>query len=74
MEPLTPDYDAPLYSIGIAAAMAGMHQQTLRQYDRLGLVVPARTAGQTRYYSLRDIATRIGCSNSVHTLQPLRDA
>lgn len=56
MEPLTPDYDAPLYGIGVAAAMAGMHQQTLRQYDRLGLVVPMRTAGQTRYYSLRDIA------------------
>lgn len=56
MQPFTPDVDAPLYGIGVAAAMAGMHQQTLRQYDRLGLVVPQRTAGQTRLYSLRDIA------------------
>lgn len=56
MRPLTPDVDAPVYGIGVAAAMAGMHQQTLRQYDRLGLVVPQRTAGQTRLYSLRDIA------------------
>jgi len=44
MDALTPDYDAPLYGIGVAATMAGMHQQTLRQYDRLGLVVPMRTA------------------------------
>lgn len=56
MNPITPDVDAPLYGIGIAASMAGMHQQTLRQYDRLGLVVPQRSAGQTRLYSLRDIA------------------
>lgn len=56
MQPFTPDIDAPVYGIGVAAAMAGMHQQTLRQYDRLGLVVPQRTAGQTRLYSLRDIA------------------
>lgn len=50
------DVDAPVYGIGVAATMAGMHQQTLRQYDRLGLVVPQRTSGGTRYYSLRDIA------------------
>ncbi len=56
MQQFTPDVDAPLYGIGVAAAMAGMHQQTLRQYDRLGLVVPVRTAGLTRLYSLRDIA------------------
>ena len=56
MHRLTPDIDAPVYGIGVAAAMAGMHQQTLRQYDRLGLVVPRRTAGQTRLYSLRDVA------------------
>ena len=56
MQYFTPDVDAPLYGIGVAAAMAGMHQQTLRQYDRLGLVVPQRSAGQTRLYSLRDIA------------------
>ena len=56
MQHFTPDVDAPVYGIGVAAAMAGMHQQTLRQYDRLGLVVPQRSAGQTRLYSLRDIA------------------
>ena len=50
------DVDAPIYGIGVAATMAGMHQQTLRQYDRLGLVVPQRSAGLTRQYSLRDIA------------------
>jgi MerR family transcriptional regulator/heat shock protein HspR len=47
--------DAPLYVISVAAEMAGMHAQTLRQYDRLGLVTPTRTAGGGRRYSLRDI-------------------
>jgi MerR family transcriptional regulator/heat shock protein HspR len=56
MHHFTPNVDAPVYGIGVAAAMAGMHQQTLRQYDRLGLVVPQRTIGRTRLYSLRDIA------------------
>jgi len=49
--------DAPLYVISIAAELAGMHPQTLRQYDRLGLVSPGRTRGRGRRYSLRDIAT-----------------
>jgi MerR family transcriptional regulator/heat shock protein HspR len=40
----------------MAAELAGMHPQTLRQYDRLGLVQPGRTAGQSRRYSLRDVA------------------
>lgn len=48
--------DAPVYPIAIAAELAGMHPQTLRQYDRLGLVVPARTAGRVRRYSPADIA------------------
>jgi MerR family transcriptional regulator/heat shock protein HspR len=47
--------DEPLYVISIAAEMAGMHPQTLRQYDRLGLVSPRRTGGGGRRYSLRDI-------------------
>lgn len=55
-QPYIPEVDAPVYGIGVAAVMAGMHPQTLRQYDRLGLVVPQRSAGQTRLYSLRDIA------------------
>ncbi|HEU0042319.1 MAG TPA: helix-turn-helix transcriptional regulator [Jiangellaceae bacterium] len=47
--------DEPLYGISVAAEMAGMHPQTLRQYDRLGLVSPRRTGGGGRRYSLRDV-------------------
>jgi MerR family transcriptional regulator/heat shock protein HspR len=47
--------DAPVYVISVAAEMAGLHPQTLRQYDRLGLVTPTRTLGGGRRYSLRDI-------------------
>lgn len=50
-------YDAPVFVISAAAELAGMHPQTLRQYDRLGLVSPGRTRGHGRRYSLRDIAT-----------------
>ena len=49
--------DTPLYVISVAAELAGMHPQTLRQYDRLGLVSPDRATGRGRRYSLRDIAT-----------------
>lgn len=52
----TPDEDAPLFVISVAAQLAGMHAQTLRQYDRLGLVVPQRTRGGGRRYSPRDVA------------------
>jgi MerR family transcriptional regulator, heat shock protein HspR len=48
-------FDAPVYVISVAAEMAGMHPQTLRQYDRLGLVTPTRTLSGGRRYSLRDI-------------------
>ncbi|GAA3945345.1 heat shock protein transcriptional repressor HspR [Pseudoclavibacter caeni] len=44
-----------LFSISTAAQLAGMHPQTLRQYDRIGLVRPQRTAGRSRRYSLRDV-------------------
>lgn len=47
--------DTPLFVISVAAELAGMHPQTLRQYDRLGLVSPGRTAGRGRRYSVRDI-------------------
>src|SRR2546423_6123253 len=50
------DPDAPVFVISIAAELAGMHAQTLRSYDRLGLVSPGRTAGGGRRYSERDIA------------------
>ncbi|HLR97580.1 MAG TPA: MerR family transcriptional regulator [Jiangellaceae bacterium] len=47
--------DEPVYVISAAAEMAGMHPQTLRQYDRLGLVSPRRTGGGGRRYSRRDV-------------------
>lgn len=47
--------EVPLYVISVAAQLAGLHPQTLRQYDRLGLVSPDRTLGKNRLYSLKDI-------------------
>ncbi|MGI9093080.1 MAG: heat shock protein transcriptional repressor HspR [Mycobacteriales bacterium] len=47
--------DAPVFVISIAAELAGMHPQTLRQYDRIGLVTPGRAAGGGRRYSPRDV-------------------
>jgi MerR family transcriptional regulator/heat shock protein HspR len=47
--------DTPVYVISVAAQLSGLHPQTLRAYDRLGLVSPGRTAGRGRRYSLRDI-------------------
>ena len=51
-----PADDAGVYVISVAAQISGMHPQTLRQYDKLGLVSPSRTEGRNRRYSLRDIA------------------
>jgi len=48
--------DTPVFVISIAAELAGLHAQTLRSYDRLGLVSPGRSAGGGRRYSARDIA------------------
>ena len=48
--------DAPVYAISVAAQLAGLHPQTLRQYDRLGLVTPTRVGGRNRLYSSNDIA------------------
>jgi MerR family transcriptional regulator/heat shock protein HspR len=50
------DADEPIFAIAVAADLAGMHPQTLRQYDRIGLVSPRRTAGKSRRYTLRDVA------------------
>ena len=47
--------DTPVYVISVAAELSGLHPQTLRQYDRLGLVRPGRTPGRGRRYSMRDI-------------------
>ena len=49
------DIELPVFTVGQAAQLAGIHPQTLRQYDRLGLVVPRRTEGGARRYTLRDI-------------------
>ncbi|MDR6867015.1 MerR family transcriptional regulator/heat shock protein HspR [Microbacterium resistens] len=49
------DADTPVFAIAVAAELAGMHPQTLRQYDRIGLVVPGRTRGGSRRYSTRNI-------------------
>jgi MerR family transcriptional regulator/heat shock protein HspR len=49
------DETSPVFVISVAAELAGMHPQTLRQYDRLGLVRPGRTAGRGRRYSARDV-------------------
>jgi len=61
--PRTPGYEGmsvdeatPVFVISVAAELAGMHPQTLRQYDRLGLVSPGRSAGRGRRYSARDVA------------------
>ena len=48
--------DSPIFVISVAAELAGLHAQTLRSYDRLGLVSPGRSAGGGRRYSVRDIA------------------
>lgn len=53
--PEQPDADTPIFAIAAAAELSGMHPQTLRQYDRMGLVVPARTQGGSRRYSLRHV-------------------
>lgn len=49
------DDDQPIYVISIAARLVGMHQQTLRYYERAGLVEPKRTGGNIRMYSNSDI-------------------
>ncbi len=49
------DIDFPAFTISVAAELAGMHPQTLRMYERRGLLRPSRTAKNTRRYSLRDV-------------------
>ncbi len=50
------DENTPLFVISVAAELANMHPQTLRQYDRMGLVSPTRTQGQSRRYTMADVA------------------
>ena len=50
------DENTPLFVISVAAELCGMHPQTLRQYDRMGLVSPTRTSGRSRRYTMQDVA------------------
>ncbi|HEV2109301.1 MAG TPA: MerR family transcriptional regulator [Thermomicrobiales bacterium] len=52
---MTPRYSEPLFVISVAARLVEMHPQTLRKYEREGLVAPSRTTGNLRLYSDRDI-------------------
>lgn len=47
--------DEPCFVISVAAKMLGMHQQTLRYYERMGIIVPSRSRGNIRLYSQADI-------------------
>ncbi|MGI6216143.1 MAG: heat shock protein transcriptional repressor HspR [Coriobacteriales bacterium] len=58
------DENRPLYMISVAAELAGVHPQTLRSYEAKGLIVPKRTAGNTRMYSQADI-DRLGLINDL---------
>jgi MerR family transcriptional regulator/heat shock protein HspR len=53
--PLAPQPDAAVYVISVAAELSGLHPQTLRSYERMGLIMPGRTGGGGRRYSHRDI-------------------
>ena len=55
-DPRQVEGDSPVFVISVAAQLSGLHAQTLRSYDRLGLVSPGRSAGGGRRYSARDIA------------------
>ena len=52
---MTMGHTDPVFAIGIVAQMCGVHQQTLRNYERWELVVPQRSSGGTRLYSNRDV-------------------
>ena len=52
---LSGEDETPVFVISVAAELAGMHAQTLRQYDRIGLVIPSRTRGGGRRYSAADV-------------------
>lgn len=52
---MTNRHDEPLYVISVASRMVGVHAQTLRYYERAGIVAPSRSQGNRRYYSERDL-------------------
>ena len=53
------DEFTPVFVISVAAELSGLHAQTLRQYDRLGLVSPGRTSGGGRRYSRHDLENQV---------------
>ena len=55
MSPRTPEPDKAVYVISVAAELTGLHPQTLRAYERMGLIAPSRTGGGGRRYSARDV-------------------
>jgi MerR family transcriptional regulator/heat shock protein HspR len=55
IDDLGPDHDLPMFVISVAAEMSELHPQTLRAYERDGLLSPYRTPGGTRRYSMRDV-------------------
>lgn len=54
-EPRIPSPDTAVYVISVAAELSGLHPQTLRSYERMGLIMPGRTGGGGRRYSYRDV-------------------
>ena len=69
--------DLPVFVISVAAELAGMHPQTLRQYDRIGLVQPSRAPGKARRYSQRDVKRVFAAGTSgdvVHIARGTRPA
>ena len=55
MSPRPPEPDKAVYVISVAAELTGLHPQTLRSYERMGLIAPSRTGGGGRRYSARDV-------------------
>ncbi len=55
MTPRPPEPDTAVYVISVAAELTGLHPQTLRSYERMGLIAPSRTGGGGRRYSARDV-------------------
>lgn len=52
---MTFSHDEPLFQISVVARMVGLHQQTIRSYERIGLLQPARSQGNTRLFSREDV-------------------
>ena len=60
--------DQPAYVISVAARMVGVHAQTLRTYERIGLIEPARSRGNIRLYSARDVQRALRIRSLVEDL------